>query len=78
MSAAPFTDASFGPMQGILACCGATGIAAAVDPDVVCDDLQDGYLAPATMEIDYDVAIVNGAVDRSRTEALRKSRTARS
>jgi N-methylhydantoinase B len=41
------------------------------DPDAVCDDVRDGYLTPAMAESDYGVVIVNGKVDRSRTEALR-------
>jgi N-methylhydantoinase B len=45
------------------------------DPDAVCDDVRDGYLTSAAAETDYGVAIHNGAVDRARTEALRKSKT---
>jgi N-methylhydantoinase B len=47
------------------------------DPDAVCDDVRDGYLTSAIAEADYGVAIVNGEVDRPRTEALRKSKTFR-
>ena len=55
-------------------CGGGYGSPANRDPNAVRDDVRDGYLTLGTAEKDYGVSIVNGEIDWTRTEALRKFR----
>ncbi len=54
-------------------CGGGYGSPAKRDPNAVRDDVRDGYLTPGTAEKDYGVSIVDGEIDWTRTEVLRKS-----
>jgi len=53
-------------------CGGGYGSPAKRDPNAVRDDVRDGYLTLGTAEKDYGVSIVNGDIDWTRTDALRK------
>ena len=53
-------------------CGGGYGSPAKRDPNAVRDDVHDGYLTLGTAEKDYGVSIVNGDIDWTRTDALRK------
>jgi N-methylhydantoinase B len=55
-------------------CGGGYGSPAKRDPSAVRDDVRDGYLTLGTAEKDYGVSIVDGEIDWTRTEALRKAR----
>jgi N-methylhydantoinase B len=54
-------------------CGGGYGSPTKRDPNAVRDDVLDGYLTLRTAEKDYGVSIVDGEIDWTRTEALRKS-----
>jgi N-methylhydantoinase B len=53
-------------------CGGGYGSPAKRDPNAVREDVRDGYLTLGTAEQDYGVSIVDGEIDWTRTEALRK------
>jgi N-methylhydantoinase B len=57
-------------------CGGGYGPPADRDPNLVRDDVLDGYLTPAIAERDYGVSISQGEVDTLQTDAARKARAA--